>query len=109
MVEKTVAFRQRRAEDTRRWRERLQRGEIDPAVRVATALCTQRATLRGSGHPESIGAAMAKPVERRAAINVNMPITTYPRVYFLRDGCLIGFTRAVAGRDQRRACARTRA
>src|SRR5260221_8394481 len=109
MVVKSASFRNRGAEDPRGCRERLQRGEIDPCVRVATPLCNQRATLRGSGHPESIGAAMAKPVERRAAINVNMPITTYPRVYFLRYGCLIGFTRAVAGRDQRRACARTRA
>jgi hypothetical protein len=34
MIEKTDAFRQRRAEDTRRWRERLQRGAAVYPVEV---------------------------------------------------------------------------
>jgi hypothetical protein len=34
MVEKTVAFRQRRAADTARWRERLQRGAAVYPVEV---------------------------------------------------------------------------
>jgi hypothetical protein len=34
MVEKTAAFKQRRAEDTRRWRERLHRGATVYPVEV---------------------------------------------------------------------------
>jgi hypothetical protein len=34
MVEKTAAFKQRRAEDTRRWRERLHRGAAVYPVEV---------------------------------------------------------------------------
>jgi hypothetical protein len=34
MVEKTAAFRQRRAEDTRRWRERLAQGRACYTVEV---------------------------------------------------------------------------
>jgi len=37
MVEKTATFRQRRAADTARWRERLQRGAAAYPVEVSTA------------------------------------------------------------------------
>ena len=41
MVEKTAAFRQRRVQDTQRWRERLERGAIVLPIEVDGELFDQ--------------------------------------------------------------------
>jgi hypothetical protein len=46
MVEKTAAFRQRRVQDTQRWRERLERGAIVLPIEVDGELFDLMARLR---------------------------------------------------------------
>jgi len=50
MVEKTAAFKQRRAEDTRRWRERLERGAAVYPVEVDGTTCWFGFTLGHARH-----------------------------------------------------------
>jgi len=54
MVEKTTAFRQRRAEDTRRWRERLHRGAAVYPVEVdGTTFALGSKNREASGAPRA--------------------------------------------------------
>jgi hypothetical protein len=69
MVEKTVARRQRRAEDTRRWRERLQRGAAVYPVEVDGATFDLMERFGGlndskTGDRQAIATALGKLLRR---------------------------------------------
>jgi len=64
MVEKTAAFRQRRAKDTRRWRERIERGAAVYPVEVdgeAFDLMVRLGILRdGNAGRRTVAAALSR-------------------------------------------------
>jgi hypothetical protein len=58
MVEKTATFRQRRAADTARWRERLHRGAVQKHIEIAEP---SKTSVRAPGGPRRRRLALGQP------------------------------------------------
>jgi hypothetical protein len=74
MVEKTATFRQRRADDTARWRERLKNGRALPVFESATMVATSSGFGAAGNVTTSAIAAPEHQAVRRVALRISRTV-----------------------------------